>query len=108
MTPEQFWNDDPDYFWAYLEAYEQEKRAQLEYDNQVAFLQGLYFTKALAQCLQFTKVPKKIYPKKPISLNLTEDSEERKFREFEEYESKRKAQMKMLAKQFELKNKTKK
>ena len=60
MSYDQFWNDDPDVFWVYLEAYEQEQKARFEYDNSVAFLQGQYFMLAIAQCLQFSKHPKKI------------------------------------------------
>ena len=99
MTPEQFWYDDPDYFWAYLEAYEQKTKLQFEYDNNVAFLQGQYFMAAIAQCLQFTKTPKRIYPKKPfdISNNKQEISKEQKYLEYEEQ---RKLDMKMRCKLF--------
>lgn len=100
MTPEQFWEGDPDYFWAYLEADNMRYKAQLEYDNVVAHLQGLYEVKALAQVLQFSKSPKKIYPDKPINLKLGISEAEDKLQQFEEYEIRRKAQMRALAQQF--------
>ena len=90
MTPDQFWNDDPDLLGMYLEAYEQEQKAKFEYDNSVAFLQGQYFLMAIAQCLQFSKHPKSIYPKKPFDLSPNQVSEQVKQMQFEE---ERKAQM---------------
>ena len=74
MTPSQFWEEDTDLFWVYLEAYEQEQKAKFEYDNNVAFLQGQYFMMAIAQCLQFSKHPKKIYPKKPFDVGTEKSS----------------------------------
>lgn len=102
MTPEQFWDDDPDYFWAYLEAHEQQQKEQFEYDNNVAFLQGQYFMMAIAQCLQFSKHPKKIYPKKPfdVSQNQTVLTPEEKFSMMEEQ---RKAEMRMRCALFKRK-----
>lgn len=97
MTYDQFWNDDPDIFWVYLEAYEQEQKAKFEYDNSVAFLQGQYFLLAIAQCLQFSKHPKNIYPKKPFELSKNKVSEQVKQMQYEEI---RKAQMKARCDMF--------
>ena len=66
MTPEQFWEQDPQLFWVYLGAYNQKQREQAEIDNANAFNQGYYFLLALKDALQFTSHPKKIYPKKPL------------------------------------------
>lgn len=98
MTPEQFWDDDPDYFWIYLEAYEQKIKAQFEYDNNVAFLQGQYFMAAMSQVLQFSKNPKRIYPKKPydFSNNNVATAQQKQF----DYEEQRKLDMKMRCKLF--------
>lgn len=97
MTPVQFWEEDAELFWVYLEAYEQEQKARFEYDNSVAFLQGQYFMMAIAQCLQFSKHPKKIYPKKPFSIGKNETSPEVKAMQDEEI---RKAQMKARCEMF--------
>lgn len=97
MTPTQFWDEDPDLFWIYLEAYEQEQKSRFEYDNSVAFLQGQYFLLAIAQCLQFSKHPKKIYPKKPFELSKNEVSEQVKQMQWEQ---ERKAQMKARCEMF--------
>ena len=97
MTPSQFWDEDTDLFWAYLEAYEQEQKAKFEYDNSVAFLQGQYFMMAIAQCLQFSKHPKKIYPKKPFNVGKDETPEEVKAMQQDEL---RKIEMKARCEMF--------
>lgn len=97
MTYEQFWYEEPEMFWVYLEAFEQEQKARFEYDNSVAFLQGQYFMLAIAQCLQFSKHPKKIYPKKPFNVSKDETPEEIKQMQFMEM---RKAEMKARAEMF--------
>lgn len=97
MTYEQFWYGEPEMFWVYLEAFEQEQKARFEYDNSVAFLQGQYFMMAIAQCLQFSKHPKKIYPKKPFNVSKDETPEEIKQMQFMEM---RKAEMKARAEMF--------
>ena len=66
MTPEQFWEQDPQLFWVYLDAYKQKQKEQAEYDNANAFNQGCYFLLALKDALQFSSHPKRIYPKKPL------------------------------------------
>lgn len=98
MTPEQFWNDDPDYLWAYLEAYEQSIKQKFEYDNNVAFLQGQYFMAAMAQVLQFSKTPKRIYPKKPF--NVSDNNKINTEQKLLEYEEQRKAEMRFRCKLF--------
>lgn len=97
MTYEQFWYEESEMFWVYLEAFEQEQKARFEYDNSVAFLQGQYFMMAIAQCLQFSKHPKKIYPKKPFNVSKDETPEEIKQMQFMEM---RKAEMKARAEMF--------
>ena len=93
MTPKQFWDDDPQDLWAYWEAYQEKQKEMAEYDNANAFNQGSYFLCALAQCLQFSKNPKQIYPKKPFPLSSgkkvilsKEESEEIRKIQFRELE----------------------
>ena len=97
MTPDQFWNDDPELMGAYLEAYQQKFEEKFEYDNAYAHLQGQYFMLAIAQCLQFTKNPKKIYPKKPFELNKKKKN---KAMTKQEYEEIRKIQVQNMVKRF--------
>ena len=68
MNYDQFWNDDPELFFSYLEAYEMRMKTQMQYDNQMAFIQGQYYLLALQQVLQFKTPVKKIYPKKPFDI----------------------------------------
>ena len=66
MTPEQFWEDDPDYFWAYLDAYEMKQKEQAEYDNALSYRQGIYMAYAIGQA--FADKGKRVYPKEPLPL----------------------------------------
>lgn len=97
MTPDQFWNDDPELMGAYLEAYQQKFIEKYEYDNAYAHLQGQYFMLAIAQCLQFTKTPKKIYPKKPFDLGLKKKQNKMSNKDYEEI---RKIQVQNMVKRF--------
>ncbi len=96
MTPKQFWEDDPDDFWAYWEAYIQNQKEMVRMDNIRAFNQGQYILCAIAQCLQFTKHPKQIFPKKPFPLT----SEKKVQMTQKEYEEIRKIQLQQLEKRF--------
>lgn len=96
MTPNQFWNDDPDDLWAYVSAYEQDLKEQVEYDNVQAYNQGIYFMLALKQSLQFGKGIKKIYPDKPLEPN----KKGRVQMTQEEYEEVRKMQLQKMARNF--------
>ena len=97
MTPQQFWEDDPADLWAYWDAYEETKRIEAEEANAMAYNQGQYFLCALAQCLQFTKSPKQIYPKKPFPLGNNKTAEMSK----KDREELHRMQMMRLAKRFE-------
>ena len=60
----EFWEDDPDYFWNYLDAYNKQQELRFEYDNAISHLMGQYMCLAVAQ--NFSK--KDIYPKKPFDI----------------------------------------
>lgn len=96
MTPEQFWEDDPDLLCAYLEAYNKKLRDKQEYDNALSYLQGKYFMYAVAQCLQFKKPIKNIYPKKPFPIGSNKSNKMTK----QEYEEIRKIQLQTMVKKF--------
>lgn len=97
MTYEQFWEDDPQLFYSYLEAYNMKVEEQMIYDNQMAFIQSQYNLLALQQVLQFSKNPKKIFPDKPFDLLGNRVKEEKSPLDWQE---ERKAKMKMLSTMF--------
>lgn len=75
LTLEQFWDDDPELYFRYLEAYNEEKQKEFEEKNLLAYIQAAYFNLAIAHNLQFSKTPKKIFPDKPFDLGLTPKKE---------------------------------
>ena len=93
MTPKEFWYDDPQLFWAYWDAYEMKKDEEAREANVKAFNQGQYFLLALAHVLQFTKNPKKIYPKKPFEMKKSKNNAKKSNITQEEYEEIRKIQL---------------
>ena len=96
MTPEQFWEDDPDLMGAYLEAYRMKEEERVVNENYFMWLQGQYQMMAMAQVFQFTKSPKKIYPKKPF--NIGKDKSEPMTQK--DYEKIRKIQMQNMVERF--------
>lgn len=99
MTYEQFWNDDPDLFYSYLEAYNMKIKNQMIYDNQMAYIQAQYNLMALQQVLQFSKNPKKIFPRKPFDL-FGDNKPKNNYENHLIYEEQRKAKMKELSAMF--------
>lgn len=95
MKPIQFWEDDPDDLWVYWDAYQEKLKEQARIDNINNFNLGQYIMLAVAQCLQFNKHPKQIFPKKPFELS----SEKRKLTQ-QEYEEIRKIQAKAMVERF--------
>lgn len=70
----EFWEGDPDYFWNYLDAYEETEKIKMQYDNAMYHLLGQYVSLAVGQ--NFSK--KEIYPKKPFDLKLEKSHNSRK------------------------------
>lgn len=101
MTPERFWDGDPDDFWAYWDAYEMRRNEEARTENIKAFNQGQYFLLALAQVLQFSKHPKQIFPKEPFGLKKDKKVQLTQ----EEYEEIRKVQAKAMVERFNAKTK---
>ena len=96
MTPDQFWEDDPEDFWIYWDAYQMKKHDDAVESNMKSFNLGQYFMLAIAQCLQDSKHPKQIYPKKPFDLGKPKKVELTQ----QEYEAIRKAQIIQMDKMF--------
>lgn len=79
MSVKDFWEDDPDLFWAYRFSYYENFRATREYDNFKAWLQGAYFFEAVSIALanSFGKANSK-YPEKPYTISEEEREKDMK------------------------------
>jgi len=77
MSVKEFWEDNPDLFWAYRFSYYTNKKLEQEETNFKLWLQGLYFHEAVAVALSnsFGKGKKVSYSQKPY--NLTKEDEEK-------------------------------
>ena len=76
MSVKEFWEDDPDLFWAYRFSYIQRKKQEQELANSNMWLQGAYIYEAVSVALSnaFSKT-KSTYAKEPYSLNEKESKE---------------------------------
>ena len=81
MTYEQFWNDDPQLFWIYENAYNKRKEIEFKENNYMMWLNGQYTLSALAQVMAnaFSKSKKNVYPKQPFGEEKKELSPRQKF-----------------------------
>lgn len=81
MSVKEFWEDNPDLFWAYRFSYYTNKKLEQEEMNYRLWLQGVYFHEAVAVALanSFGKGKKISYTQKPYT--LTKEDEEREIEE---------------------------
>ena len=98
MSYAEYWDGDPHLAVAYRKAY----KLKRQYDNQMEWLQGLYFYNAISVCLENAFKNKGSsranYIEKPIDIfPLTE--QEKKLREQEEMLKMQKAMEQMIRKQ---------
>lgn len=85
MSVKEFWEDNPDLFWAYRFSYYEKLKNEQEMFNHNAWLQGAYFYDAISIALSngFGKGHLK-YPDKPFGVTeSTEQTEEQKKKEVE-------------------------
>lgn len=77
MSIKEFWEDDPDLFWAYRFSYFNQKKDEGEISNYIAWLNGAYVHDAVSVALNnaFSKV-KIEYPNKPYESKEKENSVE--------------------------------
>lgn len=77
MSVKEFWEDNPDLFWAYRFSYYTKLKNEQEIFNNNAWLQGAYFYEAIsvALCNSFSK-QKIEYSKKPYDFNKKEETKE--------------------------------
>ena len=81
MSVKEFWEDNPDLFWAYRFSYYTNKKLEQQEMNFQLWLQGAYFFEAVSVALanSFSKGKKSSYAQKPY--NLTKEDEEREIQE---------------------------
>lgn len=81
MSVKEFWEDNPDLFWAYRFSYYTRMKDEQDNMNFKLWLQGAYFHEAVAVALanSFGKGKKISYTQKPY--NLTKEDEEREIKE---------------------------
>ena len=101
MTPQQFWEEDPDLFWSYWYAYEKRRKNDIKDNNINSYNLSQYIYLAIRECLQFSKNPKKIFPRKPFELNFGDKPKMTN----KDYQEIRKIQMIRLEKMFNSQNK---
>lgn len=72
MSVKEFWEDDPELFWAYRFSYMKKLKQQQEIDNTNMWLQGAYIYEAVSVALSnaFSKT-KSAYAKEPYNLFST-------------------------------------
>lgn len=77
MSVREFWEDNPDLFWAYRFSYFTKLKTEQEIFNNNAWLQGAYFHEAItvALCNAFSKQKVK-YSDKPYGLDSKKDLKE--------------------------------
>jgi hypothetical protein len=80
MSVKEFWEDNPDLFWAYRFSYYNNMKNEQEALNFQLWLQGLYFHEAVSVALfnSFGKGKKLTYSDKPYILSQKEEEEEYK------------------------------
>lgn len=74
MSVKEFWEDNPDLFWAYRFSYYERLKMEQEIFNNNAWLQGAYFNEAIsvALCNAFSN-SKVEYSKQPYGLNKNKE-----------------------------------
>lgn len=84
MSVKEFWEDDPNLFWAYRFSYFTKLRAEQEIFNNNAWLQGAYFHEAISVSLCNAFSESKVeYSKQPYGFERAENTEEQKKKQIE-------------------------
>lgn len=74
MSVKEFWEDDPDLFWAYRFSYFTKLKSEQETFNNNAWLQGAYFHEAITVALYNAFSKQKVeYSKKPYGTDQKEE-----------------------------------
>lgn len=94
MTPTQFWDDNPDDFFAYWDAYEMRKKDEAVEKNIDNYNLGKYFIFAIAQAFEGKR---QVYPKQPFGLANNNKKVKMTQEEYTEY---RKIKLKAMCERF--------
>ena len=80
MSANEFWEGNPDLFWAYRFSYYTRMKEEQEAMNYKLWLQGAYFYEAISVALanSFGKGKKQSYSSKPYVLTKEEEEREKK------------------------------
>lgn len=80
MSSKEFWEEDPQLYWAYQTFYLKQQEIQFEKDNQYMWLQGMYIYEGVSVALNNAfKKQKRSYSEKPYDFeeaqkqNLTKE-----------------------------------
>lgn len=77
MSIKEFWEEDPDLFWAYRFSYFNVKEEEVQYSNYIAWLNGAYVHDAVSVALNNAFSKTKIeYPSKPYEGKEKEETVE--------------------------------
>lgn len=77
MSSKEFWEEDPQLYWAYRTFYLKQQEESFERDNQYMWLQGMYIYEGVSVALHnaFSKQPK-TYTDKPYDLKQNNKNKE--------------------------------
>lgn len=87
MSSKEFWEDDPQLYWAYQTFYLKKQEIEFAKDNQYMWLQGMYIYEAVSIAINNILSKKTLsYPEKPYDLGKKE--EKTKEKEIEDVDTK--------------------
>ena len=74
MSSKEFWEEDPQLYWAYQTFYLKQQEIQFDRDNQYMWLQGMYIYEGVSVALHnaFQKTQRS-YTKEPYNLRAKEE-----------------------------------
>lgn len=105
MSSKEFWEDDPDLFWAYRFSYYQREKRKIDNDNFNAWLQGAYIYEAVSVAIGNVLSKQKLYySKEPYNLYGKEMTKEEQVKQATIELKGRVAQVQALWKNKEEKN----
>lgn len=78
MSSKEFWEDDPQLYWAYQTFYLEKQKQDFDRNNQYMWLQGMYIYEGVSVALHnlFSKT-NKTYTSKPYDLGIKQSQEEK-------------------------------
>lgn len=86
MSSKEFWEEDPQLYWAYQTFYLKQQEMKFERDNQYMWLQGMYIYEGVSVALNnaFQKT-KKSYSEEPYNLKGRKEQQKKTQEEIDDY-----------------------